>query len=77
MRVAEPPVQGPVRAQVQLRQRLQDGGIPRRQVPRLPAPLLLQNTLPPLIWLINLYLMPALHDGWWLSSFVLFDCVRE
>jgi len=42
-----------LRAAGQLRQRLQDGGLPRRQVPRLPPPLLLHHALPGVICIIG------------------------
>ena len=53
MPVAEPQVPWPLRAAGQLRQRLQDGGLPRRQVPRLPPPLLLHHALPGVICIIE------------------------
>lgn len=41
---------GPCVRRGQLRQRLQDRGVPRRQVPRLPTPVLLHHALPPLTY---------------------------
>lgn len=38
MRVSEPQVRGAVREEVQLRQRVPDGGVPRRGLPWCPAP---------------------------------------
>ena len=61
--VAEPQVPRPLRAPGKLRQRLQDRGLPRRQVPRLPPPLLLPHALPQLIRSIGRGSMHACLPG--------------